>query len=186
MPAIGAEIDGEILARRRTARKGEFCLSHRAFAKKVCVFDESCAVAGFARNLMKHRSAFAFEPTPVAKLMEFEVRAVEKIHIVVSDKSVRNERYSRIGKCLVAAVKSEIIDIRTIFAKRVDVLFSHLIGSDDKVYRAARSLFHDVDCVLNRAHADGRIDGFGVGLKEGIIASFETVDILAVAENRFA
>ena len=117
--------------------------------------------------------------------MEFEILTVEQIHIVVAHKSVRDERNTRVGQRLITAVESEIVDVGTVFAKCVDVLFSHLIGRNDKVDCAARRFFDGVDSVLNRTHAHRFRNGFGVRFEEGIIASFKSVDIFAVAEYCF-
>ena len=125
------------------------CLSHRSFAKKVCVFYQSCGIYRLVGNLMQNGSALTFYPTPIAKLVKFKVGSVEKIHCLVVHESVRHKRNTAIRESFKTAVEIHIVKVGAVESKILDIRSSDLIRRYDKVYRSARHFFDAVDSRLN-------------------------------------
>ena len=159
-------------------------LRHRSVADEVGVLDERRGVGSAACVLAYDLASVALEPSPIAKLVQLEVAAIEEVHLTVVDEPVRNDGNAVEGQRAEAAVEIHVVDVGASRRAGVEICPATVVGAEDDIGRRAGVLVDHVDCLLHLLGVDCADLGLGDRLKILLVGAAQSVQI-AGAEHRF-
>ncbi len=148
-PSPAASLNSHDICVRLASNAAEFSLSNRLIANHIRILNERRPIRCAACLLLDDFSIVALEPSPIAKLMQLEVLAVEQIHSTRFDKSVCNERNTVVRQRLKTSVEIHIVHVGSRQSEIVEICSSYVVRTYDKVDLRACNFVDIVYCALN-------------------------------------